>query len=243
MSFEAIFLFTFLALLAEIAGTISGFGSSVFFVPIAAYFFDFHSVLGITALFHIFSNISKIFFFRQGVNWKIVLYLGIPAVIFVGIGAYLTRYLNNDFLETILAVFLITFSLLFLLAKNLAIRPSSINTVLGGTISGFIAGLVGTGGAIRGMVLSAFNLDKYSFVATSALIDFGVDLSRGAIYFSNGYMHYHDIKFVLILIAVSIIGTFIGKKILDRISEVTFKNIVLFVILGIGFLAIVKKLV
>jgi uncharacterized membrane protein YfcA len=90
-------------------GTISGFGSSVFFVPIAAYFFDFHSVLGITAVFHIFSNISKIVLFRKGVNWKIVLYLGVPAVIFVSLGALLSKYLDNHLLEIGLAVFLIFF--------------------------------------------------------------------------------------------------------------------------------------
>jgi uncharacterized membrane protein YfcA len=61
---ENLYLFILLALLAEIAGTVGGFGSSLFFVPIASYFLDFHSVLGITALFHVSSNLSKIAFFR-----------------------------------------------------------------------------------------------------------------------------------------------------------------------------------
>ena len=43
MGIERTLLFLALALLAEIAGTLGGFGSSVFFVPIANMFFDFES--------------------------------------------------------------------------------------------------------------------------------------------------------------------------------------------------------
>jgi hypothetical protein len=49
------------ALVAEIIGTIGGFGSSVFFMPIANFYFDFHSVLGLTAMFNFSSNLSKLF--------------------------------------------------------------------------------------------------------------------------------------------------------------------------------------
>ena len=229
-------LFTFLALIAEIIGTISGFGSSVFFVPIAAYFFD------ITAVFHIFSNITKIVFFRKGVNWKIVLYLGVPAVIFVSLGALLSKYLEIRLLEIGLAIFLIFFSLVFLLFQKIEIRPTNFNSVVGGTISGFVAGLFGTGGAIRGMTLAAFNLPKEVFIATSAFIDFGVDLSRGLVYLSNGFIHYDDLGYVLILIVVSVVGTFIGKLILQKISEALFKKIVLGVILSIGVVTLMNQL-
>ncbi len=241
MSIDAILLFALLALIAEVAGTISGFGSSVFFVPIATYFFDFHSVLGITALFHIFSNISKIYFFRQGVNWKIVLYLGIPAVLFVGLGAFLSKFISSEILETALAFFLIIFSLLFLLLRNFLIQPTNVNSIIGGTVSGFMAGLLGTGGAIRGMTLAAFDMKKGTFIATSALIDFGVDLSRGVVYVSNGFVHWHDMKYVLILLFISVIGTYIGKRVLVHVSEKLFKNIVLFVIFGIGLVTIVNQ--
>jgi uncharacterized membrane protein YfcA len=242
MPIDEILLFTLLALVAEIIGTISGFGSSVFFVPVAAYFFDFHSVLGITALFHLFSNLTKIYFFNRGVNWKIVLYLGIPAILFVSFGAYLSKFFDSTILGVILAFFLIGFSILFLIAQNVIIKPTHTNSIIGGSISGFVAGFVGTGGAIRGMTLAAFNLNKDVFIATSAFIDFGVDLSRGVVYFSSGYMHWHDMKFVLILIAVSIVGTYIGKKVLDRVSETTFKRIVLFVILGIGIATLMQQI-
>ncbi len=102
--------FILLALLAEILGTIGGFGSSLFFVPIASFFLDFHTVLGITAIFHVSSNLTKIAFFRKGFDKKLVIWVGIPAIIFVIIGAYLSKFITSSILEMLLAVFLIATS-------------------------------------------------------------------------------------------------------------------------------------
>jgi uncharacterized membrane protein YfcA len=239
MVWDDVLIFTVLALVAEIAGTISGFGSSVFFVPIASLFFDFHSVLGITACFHLFSNISKIFLFRKGFDKKLVLYLGIPAVLFVSIGALLSKYINSTYLELGLAGFLMLFSAFFMFAGDKIFKPTKLNSIASGVVSGFVAGLLGTGGAIRGMTLAAFGLTKEVFIATSAVIDFGVDLSRGAIYFSNGFVHLHDLPYIGILLVISIIGTFVGKKILTKISEERFRRIVLLSIFSIALFTVI----
>ncbi|WP_243641651.1 hypothetical protein [Maribacter algicola] len=54
--------------MAEVVGTVGGFGSSVFFVPFGNFFFDFHIVPGLTALFHLFSNMSKFILFKKGLD-------------------------------------------------------------------------------------------------------------------------------------------------------------------------------
>ncbi len=239
---EHLYLFVFLALLAEILGTVGGFGSSLFFVPIASYFFDFHSVLGITALFHVSSNISKIALFRKGFDKRLVLTIGLPAVVFVIIGAFFSKYIDTKILEILLAIFLIVVSLIFLIFKDLAVKPTLSNSIGGGVVSGLIAGLVGTGGAIRGLTLAAFNLKIEVFIATSAIIDFLIDASRSVVYYYNGYVHKDDLYLIPILLFVSILGTYIGKKILERIPEERFKSIVLILILITGLFTLAKLL-
>lgn len=226
--------FILLALLAEILGTIGGFGSSLFFVPIAAYFLDFHSVLGVTALFHVSSNISKIVLFKKGVDRKLILYMGIPAVLFVITGAYLSRFIEGETLERLLAVFLILISFILLLFRHLVIPPTPANAVSGGAISGVAAGLLGTGGAIRGIVLTSFNLKRDVFIATSAVIDLAIDASRSVVYTLNGYVHAHDLYLIVILLLVSVAGTYIGKKLLTYVSEQQFRTFVLILILLTG---------
>ena len=233
--------FIILSFIAEIIGTIGGFGSSVFFVPIANFFFDFQSVLGITALYHLSSNLSKIVLFKKGIDKKIILSLGIPAVVFVSIGAFLSKYFDPMLLTYFLGFFLISLSLIFLIFKHLHIQPKTKNAIIGGSLSGLSAGMLGTGGAIRGITLAAFRLNKDKFIATSAVIDMAVDSSRTVVYYLNGYMHKHDMYLVPILIVISIIGTYLGKRILTKISQDQFRNFVLVLILLIGIISVISK--
>ena len=108
-----VFLFFLIALLSEIVGTIGGFGSSVFFVPLAGLFFDFHTVLALTSILHVFSNAAKLVLFGRHVRWRLLLLLGIPSVVCVILGALLSTKLQFKYTELILGLFLIAFSVLF----------------------------------------------------------------------------------------------------------------------------------
>lgn len=158
------------------------------------------------------------------------------------IGAVFSKYFSPKILELVLAFFLILLSLGFLLFKDLNVSPTFQNSILGGAISGFIAGLVGTGGAIRGVILASYNLRTSVFIATSAIIDLGIDLSRSVVYTLNGFVHYDDLYLIPILLMVSIAGTFIGKKILNYLTEAQFKNVVLSLILVTGTITVFKSL-
>lgn len=225
------YIFILLAFVSEILGTISGFGSSILFVPIASLFFDFKTVLGITAIFHVFSNLTKIALFRKGINKDIALKLGIPAVIFVTIGAFLTTFLPTQQIELAMNLILVILAIYLVINFKKPIQQTDKNLYVGGVASGFIAGVAGTGGAIRGITLAAFHLPKEIFIATSALIDLGVDTSRAIVYTSYGYFKKEFILLIPFLIGISIAGSYIGKLILNRTSDTIFRYIVLGVII------------
>ncbi|RXK47165.1 sulfite exporter TauE/SafE family protein [Aquirufa rosea] len=228
---ETYTLFFFLALLAEMIGTVSGFGSSILFVPLASLILDFKIVLGITAVFHVFSNTSKILLFRKGIDKNIVVKLGIPAVLFVILGALLTHYIPQKKIELGMNLIILALSIYLISGASSRIQKNNRNLYTGGAISGFLAGLIGTGGAIRGITLAAFQLEKDVFIATSAVIDFGVDLSRAVVYISQGYFHQEHLVLIPFLIVISILGTYLGKVVLTKISEKAFRYIVLSVII------------
>lgn len=232
--------FFVLALIAEIIGTVGGFGSSVFFVPLANFYFDFYSVLGLTAIFHLSSNLSKIFLFKKGLDKRLLVYIGIPSILFVIIGGIASRLFDTFFLEIILGLFLVGTSLYFLVKRKTVIEPNRKNAVLGGSFSGFSAGFLGTGGAIRGLTMASFNLEKSVFVATSAFIDFMIDFARTFVYYNNGYIHKHDLKYVPFLLIIGLLGTYVGKKILAYIPQSRFRRLSLYLILFIGIATMVK---
>ncbi len=237
------YLFLALALLAEVLGTIGGFGSSVFFVPMANFYFDFESVLGLTAIYHLSSNLSKIFLFKKGLDKKLLLHMGLPSVVLVVLGGLLTQAFNPHYLELTLGIFLVGLALLFLIKKEIIITPNRKNAMIGGGLSGFSAGLLGTGGAIRGLTMAAFNLEKSVFIATSAFIDLLIDASRTVVYFYNGFIHQHDLIYVPFLLLIGLIGTSLGKSILKHIPQDKFKKISLSLILIIGLITLTNLLV
>ncbi|MEI7977681.1 MAG: sulfite exporter TauE/SafE family protein [Bacteroidota bacterium] len=234
------YLLFILALLAEIIGTVSGFGSSILFVPLASLFFDFNSVLGITAVFHVFSNISKIVLFKKGVDKRLILKLGIPAVIFVIIGAILTKHIPQKESELLMNIMLVFFAFFLVYKINSPIEQNDRNLIIGGISSGFLAGLIGTGGALRGLTLAAFNLPKNIYISTSAIIDLGVDLSRSIVYIYNGYFLTKYIIYIPFLIMISVLGSWIGKIILTYISELYFKYIVIIIIIITCLFQVIK---
>lgn len=112
-------LFILLALLCEIVGTVGGFGSSVFFVPLSQFFFSIKVVLGLTALLHVASNLAKIVLFGKHTNLRLMLLFGIPGIAGVVGGAFLIAGFEAKYANLFLALLLVIFSTIFLSASNI----------------------------------------------------------------------------------------------------------------------------
>ena len=236
------FLFFLLAFLSEIVGTVGGFGSSVFFVPLAGFFFDFKTVLGITGLLHVFSNIAKLILFRQDIQLKLIWKIGIPSVVLVIVGAWLTSRVTFQYAELLLGIFCVVFAILFWWKPHMKMKANTGNAIAGGGIAGFLAGFIGTGGAIRAITLTSFALEKNVFIATSAAIDFGVDLSRSIVYVNQGYVQGRDWWYLPGLIVIAFLGSYVGKMILNKVPQETFRKIVLFFVFATGVVMTFKAL-
>ena len=229
-------LFFFSAFIAEVLGTIAGFGSSTVFLPLALLFFDFKSALVLVALFHIFGNISRVSFFKHGLDRHILIIFGVPSVVLTLIGALLVTYLPQEMLKGILGVFLIIYSIISLWKEDLKVRPSLFNSVIGGGLSGFLAGLIGTGGALRGAFLTAFGLPKEKYITTAAAIALAVDFTRIPVYFAEGFLTSQYYWYIPVLLSVALIGSFTGKQIVKQLPQKTFRKVVLSAILIIGLM-------
>ncbi len=172
-----------------------------------------------------------------------MLWIGISSIGLAIIGAFLTNVVEFTYAKLILGFFLIALSCLLLLKPLAKIAPTLFNSISGGAVAGFLAGFIGTGGAIRGIVLTAFSLEKNIFVGTSAAIDFGVDLSRLLIYLNNGFLQHETLWHIPSLFIGAFLGSYLGKKALDKISQETFRKIILVLIMGIGLSMVVKEFV
>ena len=94
---------------------------------------------------------------------------------------------------------------------------------------------------MRGLSLAAYNLEKNLFVGTSAAIDMGVDLSRTVIYLESGFVTKENYYLIPILAVVSVVGSYAGKLLLNRINQESFRKTVLGLILLIGLVMLVRS--
>ncbi len=235
-------LFFVLLLVAEVLGTVGGFGSSMLVMPLAGWFMPFDQALGLTALFHVFSNGAKMLLFRVGVSWRLLLWLGLPAVLAVVLGARLTVFMDERVLSIVLGALLVVMGVGLLWKSEWRLGATNGNALAGGVLSGFIAGIAGTGGAVRGITLAAFDLEKMAFVGTSAWIDMGVDLSRSAVYASQGFMTALVLTYLPIMVVASFSGSWLGRWLLQRTPQERFRKIVLGLVVLMGLITVALSL-
>ncbi|RPI81408.1 MAG: sulfite exporter TauE/SafE family protein, partial [Nitrosopumilales archaeon] len=102
---------------------------------------------------------------------------------------------------------------------------------LGGGISGFIVGLIGTGGALRASFLTGLKMEKEKYIATAAVIALGTDATRIPSYVSAGFLSEQYYYLIPILFATAVAGSYVGRKIVTRIDQDKFKKMVLIAII------------
>jgi uncharacterized protein len=235
-------LFFISALIAEIIGTMAGFGSSTIFLPLALVFVDFKTAIILVAIFHLFGNLSRIIFFRQGFDKRIILQFGVPSILFSLLGAFLIGLLPQPVLKLILGIFLIATSTSFLTKPELKIPANTGTFFAGGSATGFITALVGTGGALRATLLQGFNIEKTRYIATAATIALGTDVTRIPVYISQGFLTDQYYLYLPVLFGVAFAGSFIGRRIVKRINQELFRKLVLIAIIFVSIKFIIDGL-
>ncbi len=229
-----------LGLVSEFLGTLSGFGSSTFFVPLGVLFEKYNFILALTAVLHVFGNLSKLYLFRKQLDRKLLLELALPSIVLTAAGALLSRYIEIEKLKMFLGFFIIALSAVFFFKLRVINYLSMRNSKVVVAISGFLTGLLGTGGALRGIALTSLHLEKSSFVAISSGIDIGGDVLRGAVYFYNGYFDFTQWYYIPALLVVSYIGSRAGRFALQKINQAQFEKIVMLFVFCSGLALILQ---
>ncbi|MFP4082969.1 MAG: sulfite exporter TauE/SafE family protein [Candidatus Aminicenantes bacterium] len=213
--------------LAAVGATVAGFGSSTLLIPVAVLFMDLKTAVFVVAVFHLFNNIFKIRIFWHKIEFRTFLLFGIPSILFAFGGAVLISALAVGVVKKVLASFLIVYSIYSLAKPKFGLKKSNLTAVVGGGLSGLLAGLIGLGGAIRSAFLVAFNLPKEIYVATSAMIAVVIDLTRIPTYLLTRTVEESSYYLLIpFLVGSAYLGVRTGKILLARIKQETFRRIV-----------------
>ncbi len=215
---------------ASTAGTITGFGTSTLMLPVILMFHPLSDALIFVTIIHWFNAIWRLLYFRSGFDLKLVLTFGLSGIVTSIIGAKIVFLVDENILTKLIAVFLLAYSVFLLKNPQFQINFNKRTGIIGGALSGFIAGIFGMGGAIRSAFLAAFNLPKEVYLANSALLLAIIDTSRLLTYFYEkqgvGNLLGMSYTTVIVCILFSFIGVSLGKKIVDKIPQEQFRVII-----------------
>ena len=222
-------------IIASGIGTMTGFGTSTVMVPIMLLFYPVPQTLFFVGIIHFFGNVWKMLLFRKGVRWRLILSFGIPGIAATYIGASLVFDIPAVVLSRILGSFLIIYVIYLFAKSSFNVKSSLIFGACGGALSGFLAGVFGIGGAVRGLFLTAFDLPKAVYIATAGSIALFIDATRLTTYFKNGARLPTLLLYGLpLFIPASFLGAAIARRIVDRIPQEHFRKIIAVFLLLVG---------
>lgn len=230
-----IFLLSLLTIFAGGVGTLTGFGTSTIMVPVMLLFYPLPETLLLVGIIHWFGDVWKIIFFKGGIRWRLILFFGLTGILASFGGAYMTFIAPKVLLTRFLGAFFVLY-VIFLLAKSSFRLPqSNVISAFGGALSGFLAGLFGVGGAVRGMALSAFDLPKAVYISTAGIIALIIDSTRISTYIAGGTTLSNDLMLGMFLfIPSSFAGAAIAKKLVDKIPQRYFRIVIALFLLIVG---------
>lgn len=215
------------AFVAEIAGTMAGFGAATILTPIAVLFMDIKTAVAIVACFHLFGNVSRLRFFGRDIHWRTFWLFGAAGVMMSLIGAQVASAWPAPAIKACLGGFLLLFVASSLVQSDRVRLPRAPATLVGGgLLSGFIAGVIGTGGAVRSACLLAFHLPREAYLGTSAALALSVDGVRVPVYLREGFIPSTMLPVLACLVPVAFAGAWVGQRLVRRLSPRMFQVLV-----------------
>ncbi|MEI6948082.1 sulfite exporter TauE/SafE family protein [Paraflavisolibacter sp. H34] len=228
MILELIFLF-FGTIIAFWMSAICGGGASLILLPILNLFLPASVVPFSLTIGSFTSSVSRIAVFKKHIRWKIFFWFvpfSIPAV---WTGAYLIKYINPDYLQLVVALFLVgNVPQLFQSKKKEASSqkpcPKFVLATIG-FLAGFVSGITGAIGLLFNRFYLKFGLSKEQIIATRAANEVFLHFIKLVIYISLGLYSHRALGLGLAVAAGTVVSSYTVKFILPYLSEHLFRKI------------------
>jgi uncharacterized membrane protein YfcA len=239
-----------LGVAAITAGAISatlGVAGGIFLMSVILLFFSHKIAIPLHGLAQAVSNVGRVITNWRNIDWRTTL----PFSVAILPGA-ICGYLVLDVVRSEILQFLLRFFVVFLtlfprivLPKGGTFKPRSF--LLISFLTNLIGMLVGPSGPLIAPFFIHQGFTKSVVIATKAFCQMLVQRIKSPLFAFDGSFSFLDFKKEIFILVLGVtLGTFIGNKIVDRLTVKTYHRVVKFalVILGarISILALLKIL-
>jgi uncharacterized protein len=226
------------ALTASTLAAVTGFGGAAVLLPVLIAVFGVREAVPILTVAQLVGNGSRVWFNRRDLNWRVVAWFALGGIPMALVGGYLFAAAPLSALSRLLGAFL----LLVVVWRHLRPKqtrpfPAPAFAAIGAGAS-FLSALLGSVGPLMAPFFLAYGLVKGAYIGTEAFSTVVMHVAKLVAYRQTAILTRLDILIGLALGPILILGSFLGKRIVDRLPERAFVVIIeaVLVITGLGFL-------
>ncbi|EAU55156.1 sulfite exporter TauE/SafE family protein [Mariprofundus ferrooxydans] len=209
---------------AAISGA-AGFGGALLLMPLLVIKVGAAQAVPLLTIAQLVGNLSRAGFGFNQIHWKPVGLFLVTAIPFSVLGALSFVELPNESAARIIgAVILIFVALKYFNLLNLTGSPLLL--IIGGSIAGFLSGLVGSAGPLAAAIFLSLGLPPVSYIASEAMTAIAMHSTKMLVYQHFVVLDKSFWFLAGLMSAAMIIGTWTAKRIVERLSRDKFQRFV-----------------
>uniref|UniRef100_A0A7V4XT57 Probable membrane transporter protein n=1 Tax=Acidobacterium capsulatum TaxID=33075 RepID=A0A7V4XT57_9BACT len=233
-------LLVLVALAASTLAAVTGFGGAAVLLPALVAIFGVRAAIPILTVAQLIGNGSRVWFNRRELNWRVVGWFACGGVPMALLGGYLFASAPLGGLTRLLGAFLLLVVVWRHLRPRLARSFPAPAFAAIGAGSSFLSALLGSVGPLMAPFFLAYGLVKGAYIGTEALATVVMHVTKLVAYGQTGVLSWRNAGMGLALGPVMILGSFLGKRIVDRLPERVFVSIIEGVLVAAGVLFLVQ---
>jgi uncharacterized membrane protein YfcA len=206
---------------AALLSAVAGFGGGVLLLPVFTALFGLRVAVPMLTLTQVSSNVSRVWLNRHELHWRLIGWFALGAVPLAVIGGLLLAHAPVGALKRLLGVFLIG----VVIGRRCDLhprRPADRSFAAVGAVSGLGSALLGSVGPLTAPFFLAYGLIRAAFIGTEAAGALTMHLSKIAAYGVGDLLTGRVLLFGVALTPATLAGAWVGKKIVERISDRVF---------------------
>jgi uncharacterized membrane protein YfcA len=226
------------ALVGSIVGGVAGFGAGVILLPVAAWTLGVRMAVPVLTITMLLGNVSRIWWSRGETDYRVVLRFLAGAVPATALGTTFFVAASSEALGRVIGAFLLASVPLRRVLAMGHWRVRLRHFPLIGALFGLLASTVVAIGAALTPFYLAYGLRRGAYIATEAVCAFAVHVTRGTVLARHRLLTWEIVLIGLVLGSVMFAGSWLGRRLLDRMSDRVFLVVIeaLLVVMGLQFL-------
>ena len=240
MSLWATILLVFVALIASTISSVFGLAGGAVFFSALIWVVDAKTAIPIHSGVQLISNFSRIGVYFREVQWRIVAWFALLLIPGAYLGSMLFSFFNTEMMEALVGAFIIFTAFL---PKSIPIGKTKYSFVAIGFISAFLGMIVAVTGPLIASFLNMSDVRKEQMVATKSVCQGMTQLVKVIIFATVVKFDFGEyLPFLFLFGVAALIGTFIGKKIIGKISDGLYDKLNKWLLIIIGTNMLLKAL-